>query len=110
MAGNRRISANIELPVKLLQRREMPPLIIGQALEMEAPAGMLLGLSSVVYLSPVVLMLFSMVCCSLLFPASEALIAVSAILGLGVGLGSIVFFGPSLRSHITKRLVVRSTA
>ena len=81
---------------------------VGDYVEIKAPAGMLLALSSVFYLAPAILMLFFAVSCSFLYPDSEALVAVSAAIGLGVGLGAIIFFGPALRSIVTKQLVVRS--
>jgi len=81
---------------------------IGDTLELQAPAQMLLALSSVIYLSPVVLMLFFTVCCGILYPGSEAAVAISAAVGLALGLSALVFFAPALRSYISKQLVVRS--
>jgi len=80
----------------------------GDFIVIEAPASLLLALSSVFYLAPAILMLFFSVCCSILYPNSEALVAVSAAGGLSVGLGVIIFFGPALRSLVTRQLIVRS--
>lgn len=102
------VSSEIILPYSLLKKQNLPPLKIGQSLDAMVPATMLLALSSLVYLLPVVLMLFFSVSCDLLLDASEAQIAGSAVVGLCLGLGSVVFFGPALRSLIYTRLILSS--
>lgn len=90
--------------------RQLSPAVVkvGETVEVMAPQGVLLTLSSVVYFLPVLLMLFFSVCGDLLFPSSEVIVALSAVFGLGLGLGTIVLFRPALRSYIMKRLTVRS--
>ena len=83
---------------------------VGDAIEIQAPASMLLALSLVFYLLPAILMLLFAVSCSYLYPDSEALVAITAAGGLGLGLGAITFFGPALRSLVTKQLIVRSNS
>ena len=82
---------DIDLQKSDLIQHKIRSLQIGQTVELELPEAMLLALSSVVYLLPVLLMLFFTVCCDLLFAASEAQIAASAFVGLGLGLACIVF-------------------
>ncbi len=96
-------------PISLFHQYGLHSLKTGQSFELEVPAGMLLALSSVVYVLPVVLMLFFMLCCDLFFGASEAQIALSAFVGFGAGLSAIVFLAPALRLHIAKYLTVRSS-
>jgi len=81
---------------------------VGDTVALEAPASLLLTLSSVIYLAPVILMLFFAVSCGFLYPDSEAAVAVSAVIGLSVGLGVIVLIEPALRLLITKKLLLSS--
>ena len=107
-------SARIELPSVLLpvsgarSADKTDTIEVGDSIQIEAPASMLLALSLVFYLAPAILMLFFAVTCSFLYPESEALVAVSAAGGIGLGLGVIVFSGSALRSMVTKHLIVRS--
>ncbi len=81
---------------------------VGDSVQFEASGLMLLALSSLVYLSPVLLMLLFSVCCSLIYPASEAMVALSAAVGLGVGLGAIYLIGGGmLRSQLGNHLAVK---
>ncbi len=102
------VAVGINLPKSLSIRQDARLLKSGQLIEIAVPSKILLALSSVVYLLPVVLMLFFAVSCDLLFAASEVQVAGSAVVGLCLGLGSIVFFEPTLRSHISSRLTLRS--
>ena len=96
----------IELPSALV-RAPGDSIRVGDSIELEAPAGMLLALSLVFYLVPAILMLFFAVSCSFLYPESEALTAVAAFGGLSIGLGAIIICGPALRSCVTNQLTVR---
>lgn len=98
----------INLPKSLLVQQNVRPVKNGQLIEIAVPSAILIALSSVVYLLPVLLMLFFAVSSDLLFAASESQVAGSAVVGLCLGLGSTAFFEPSLRSHISRRLTLRS--
>ncbi len=103
-----RNTINFEIPATA-GRQNSIALNPGDTVEVTAPAGVLLTLSSVVYFLPVVLMLFFSVCGDLLFPSSEARVALSAVFGLGLGFGAIFLLRPALRSYIMKRLTVCSS-
>lgn len=85
-------------------RSEKGTIRVGDSVVLEAPSGLLLALSSVIYLVPVILMLFFAVSCGFLYSDSEAAVAVSAAIGLGIGLGAIILIEPALRLLITKKL------
>jgi len=108
LAGTTKSVVTFELPVSVIPISVSGPdsISVGDRIDIEAPASMLLALSLVFYLAPAILMLFFAVCCSFFYPESEALAAVSAAGGLGLGLGAIIFSGPVLRTHVTKQLRV----
>ena len=58
----------------------------GEGLKMEVSSQMLLALSLLVYLLPVLLMLLFAVGCHILYPASDALVALAGVGGFGIGL------------------------
>ena len=58
----------------------------GEGLKMEVSSQMLLALSLLVYLLPVLLMLLFAVVCHILYPASDALVALAGVGGFGIGL------------------------
>jgi len=105
-------TVKIDLPSELFPASSpsVESVRVGDTVEIHAPGSMLLALSLVFYLVPAILMLLFAVSCSYLYPNSEALVAISAAGGLGLGLGAITFFGPALRSLVTKQLIVRSNS
>lgn len=82
------------------------PLKTGSSIDLQIPGAMLLALSSVVYLLPIILMLFFTVCCDVLLSANEGYVAMSAAAGFCLGLVAIVFLQPALRSLVTRHLTI----
>ncbi len=98
-------SGMVALPPELLDGKANA---VGDSLHFEASGLMLLALSSLVYLSPVVLMLLFSVCCRLIYPESEVMIALSAVIGLSAGLGAVYFVGGNmLRKQLGNHLAVK---
>ena len=73
-----------------------PSLAPGDVFELTMRGEILIALSSLVYLLPLLLMLLFAVCSSLVLPGQESLVALAAVLGLGVGMVSVYLFGDYL--------------
>ena len=84
-----------------------PSLVPGDVFELTMRGEILIALSSLVYLLPLLLMLLFAVCSSLVFPGQESLVALAAVLGLGVGMVSVYLFGDRIRQELQKHLTAR---
>ena len=102
-------SRKVRLPARLLARSDsqVGP---GGTFELEMRGEMLIVLSSLVYLSPVLLMLLFCVCCSVLFPGRESWVLGSAVAGLGTGMAAVYFCGDMIRQKLLHHLNVHSKA
>jgi len=76
--------------------------------ELSIRGEMLIALSSLVYLSPVVLMLLFCAGCSVLYPGQESRIALAAAIGLGIGLTAVGLGGDRFRQKLSSHMTVRS--
>lgn len=78
-------------------------------LEFEVSSQMLLALSLLVYLPPVLLMLLFAVGCHILYPGSDALVALAAVGGFGIGLIAVYLRADYVsKLQATEHLSVRS--
>jgi len=84
-----------------------PSLAPGDVFELTMRGEILIALSSLVYLLPLLLMLLFAVCSSLVLPGQESLVALAAVLGLGVGMVSVYLFGDRIRLMLQNHLTVR---
>jgi len=96
----------VSLPAGLLTSSNVI-LAPGDAFELTARGEILIALSSLVYLSPLLLMLLFAVSSSVLLPGQEGLVALAAVLGLGLGMVAVCFFGDRVRLKLQSHLAVR---
>jgi len=79
----------------------------GDVFELTMRGEILIALSSLVYLSPLLVMLLFAVGSSIMLPGQESLVALAAVLGLGVGMVSVYLLGGRIRLRLQNHLTVR---